>query len=169
VPPPPRPTRRRSGTAVTVSSVLAVAVAAALIWAVVRFASENPEKAGLGDTVFQVGKAERLARTVADDGPFLVQDPLSSGRGRNVYVQHLGDDPDTGWVAVEARLPGDAGCVVEWDRVDERFVDCRGGVHPPDGDGLRTYPAEVTDGQVSVDLRTGTATTAAVPSEGGTG
>lgn len=143
--------------------MLAVAVAAALIWAVVRFASENPEKAGLGDSVFQVGRAERLARNIAEDGPFLVQDPLSSGRGRNLYVQHLGDDPDTGWVAVEARLPGDAGCAVEWGAEEGAFVDCRGGEHPPDGAGLTTYPADVTGGQVSVDLRAGTATTAAVP------
>lgn len=163
MPPPPRPARRRSGTAVAVSSFVALAVAVALIWAVVRFASENPEEAGLGDTVFQVGKAERLARNIADDGPFLVQDPLSAGRGRNVYVQHLGDDPDTGWLAVEARLPGDAGCAVRWAADEAAFVDCRGGQHPADGTGLTTYPAEVTAGRVSVDLRTATATSGTGP------
>lgn len=145
--------------------MLAVVVAAALIWAVVRFASENPEKAGLGDTVFHVGRADRLARNVASDGPFLVQDPLSAGRGRNVYVQHLGDDADQGWLAVEARLPDDPDCEVTWDREDTAFVDCRGRVHPADGTGLTTYPADVANGQVSVDLRTetGTATTGAAP------
>ncbi|MGH9152579.1 MAG: hypothetical protein ACRD03_09320, partial [Acidimicrobiales bacterium] len=131
----------------------ALALAAGLIWAVVRFASENPEKAGLGDTVFRVGRAERLARTIADDGPFLVQDPLSAGRGRNVYVQHLGGDPDEGWLAVEARVPGDPGCAVSWDRGQESFADCRDTGYPADGAGLTTYPAEVTDGEVSVDLR----------------
>ena len=136
--------------------MLALALSALVIWAVVRFASENPEKAGLGDSVFEVGQAERLSRAVAEDGPFLFQDPLSRGRGRNVYIQHLGDDPDTGWLAVEARLPDDPACLLEWNPAAEAFVDCRHGRHPADGAGLTTYPADVTDGQVSVDLRTRT-------------
>lgn len=139
-----------------VSSALAFVLATALVWAVVRFASENPEAAGLGDTVFVVGRAERLSRTITADGPFLVQDPLSAGRGRNVYVQHLGDDPEQGWLAVEARLPGEPGCAVEWDRGGDAFVDCRGGRYPEDGTGLTVYPAEVADGRVSIDLRTRT-------------
>ena len=163
MPPPAPPRPRRSGTAVAVSAALALVLATALIWAVVRFASENPEEAGLGDTVFQVGQAERLSRTIAADGPFLVQDPLSAGRGRNVYVQHLGDDPDQGWLAVEARLPDDPDCTVTWDGDVGTFVDCRGGDHPEDGAGLTVYPAEVADGQVSIDLRTRTTTTGAAP------
>ena len=159
MPPPARPRPRRSGTAVAVSSALAVILATALIWAVVRFASENPGEAGLGDTVFDVGQAERLSRTIAADGPFLVQDPLSAGRGRNVYVQHLGDDPEQGWLAVEARLPDDPECAVTWDRDARAFVDCRGGDHPAHGAGLTVYPAEVAAGRVSIDLRTRTTTT----------
>ena len=152
MPPPPRPARRRSGRAVVVSSVLAVAVSAALIWTVVRFASQNPEEAGLGDPVFRVGRAERLSRDIAEDGPFLFPDPLS--RGRNLYVQHLGDDPDAGWVGVEARLPDDPACPVQWDAEGGWFVDCRDGTHPPDGAGLTTYDGTVEDGKVSFDLRT---------------
>ena len=146
-----------------VSSALAVVLATALIWAVVRFASENPEEAGLGDTVFEVGRAERLSRTIAADGPFLVQDPLSAGRGRNVYVQHLGDDPMQGWLAVEARRPDDPECTVTWNAGTEAFVDCRGGRHPADGTGLTVYPAEVADGRVSIDLRTRTTVTGGAP------
>ena len=133
---------------------VALAMSIALVWWVVRFASQNPEDAGLGDPVFEVGQADRLAENIAEDGPFLFQDPLSRGRGRNVYVQHLGDDPDTGWVAVEARLPDQPDCAVTWDTGRDAFVDCRGGQHPPGGEGLTTYPGTVTDGQVSIDLRT---------------
>lgn len=146
-----------------VSSALALVLAAALVWAVVRFASENPEAAGLGDTVFEVGRAGRLSRTIAADGPFLVQDPLSAGRGRNLYVQHLGGDPEQGWLAVEARLPGEPRCAVEWDRGDDAFVDCGGGRHPADGTGLTVYPAEVAGGRVRIDLRTRTTTTGGAP------
>lgn len=132
---------------------VALAVAAALMWSVVRFAAENPEEANLGDTVFQLGRAERLASEIDEGGPFLFQDPLSTGRGRNVYIHHVGDDPGTGWLAVEARLPGEPACAVRWDRSTATFTDCHGGRHPVDGAGLTTYTATVEDGQVSVDLR----------------
>lgn len=137
-------------------AVVACALAAALVWAVVRFASQNPDKVNLGSPVFNVGRAQRLARAVADGGPFLFQDPLSLGRGRNLYIQHLGGDPDAGWSAIEARLPGEPSCAVTWDRGKDRFVDCHGDGHPADGTGLTTYPGQVQDGQVQVDLRTAT-------------
>lgn len=141
-----------------IAALVAIAVSAALVWSVVRFASENPEKANLGDTVFQVGRAERLAREIDDRGPFLFQDPLSLGRGRNLYIQHLGDDPRTGWRAVEARLPDEPGCAVTWDRSRNAFVDCHGGRHEPDGSDLTTYPGTVAGDQVSVDLRSPSST-----------
>ena len=134
-------------------TVAGLVLSAGLVWSVVRFASQNPEEAGLGDAVFEVGRAERLARRIASDGPFVFPDPLE--RGRDLHVQHLGDDPDTGWVGVEARVPGDRDCIVEWHADDRRFADCRGGTYPPDGAGLTTYPGKVVDGQVSIDLRPG--------------
>lgn len=137
-----------------VAAAVAVAVAAGLVWSVVQFAADNPEKANLGDPVFRVGRAERLAREVDDRGPFLFQDPLARGGGRNVYIQHLGDDPDTGWLAIEARLPHEPGCAVTWDRSRELFVDCNGEGHPPAGGDLRTYAGAVEEGQVRIDLRT---------------
>ena len=138
-----------------VGTAASLLLSAGLIWSAVRFASQNPEEAGLGDSVFQVGRADRLARRIAADGPFVFPDPLE--RGRTLHVQHLGNDPDTGWLGVEARLPGDLDCLVEWDAGEERFVDCRGASYPPDGKGLTTYPGQVVDGSVSIDLRTGAA------------
>ena len=137
-----------------VGTLVALALAAALVWAVVNFASENPDQANLGDPVFNVGRTDRLSKEIDKRGPFLFQDPLSLGRGRNLYVQHLGTDPDKGWSAIEARLPDDTSCPVTWDRARSAFVDCRGGRHPADGTGLTTYPGTVRNGQVRVDLRT---------------
>lgn len=138
-----------------VSTVVALGLAGLLVWSVVTFASQNPDKANLGAPVFRVGNTERLSKEIAERGPFLFQDPLSLGRGRNLYIQHLGKDPDKGWSAIEARLPGDEACAVTWVRSRNAFVDCRKEAHPPEGTGLTTYPATVANGQVSVDLRTG--------------
>ena len=154
MPSPPRPARRRSPTAIVVTTVVGLGLAAGLVWSVVNFASRNPEKANLGDPVFNVGSAKRLSKEIDERGPFLFQDPLSLGRGRNVYIQHLGDDPDTGWSAIEARLPDSEACAVTWVIDKDTFVDCRGDRHPPDGEGLVTYPGTVEGGQVRVDLRT---------------
>lgn len=145
-----------------ISTALSLALSAGVVWWVVQFAAENPDQANLGSRVFNVGRADRLAKEVDDRGPFLFQDPLSAGTGRNLYIQHLGDDPEQGWSAIEARLPDNPGCVVQWDIAVEKFVDCQGGSHPPDGEGLRTYPGTVEDNQILIDLRTNaTATTTA--------
>ncbi len=133
-------------------SVVGLCVAAVTVFAVVRLASENPEEANLGPSVFRF-KATRLAGEIDERGPFLLKDPLN--RGRDVYVQHVGDDPRTGWVAVRAYASrASLECLLRWDRAEKRFVDpCSGGTYPAAGDGLTTYPARVAEGVVSVDLR----------------
>ncbi|HET7486983.1 MAG TPA: hypothetical protein VFJ85_03580 [Acidimicrobiales bacterium] len=157
MPPPPRRARRSTVTMVVGTSVT-LAMAAAVVWAVVSFASKNPDKANLGSPTFEVGRATRLAKAIGDGGPFLFQDPLSLGRGRNIYLQHLGSDPDTGWSAIEARLPAEPSCTIAWKQARAAFVDCHGAAHPADGKGLVTYPATVDNGHVRVDLRTATTT-----------
>ncbi|MGH9156192.1 MAG: hypothetical protein ACRD1K_10255 [Acidimicrobiales bacterium] len=147
---PPR--RRDRSRAVVLGSVVAAVVAAVLMFAVVRFAADNPDKANLGSPVLRLG-AGRLAAEIADGGPVLFQDPLD--RHREVFVQHLGDDVDRGWSAIGAYgSTVSAECLLRWDGSGQRFVDpCTGAAFPPDGAGLTTYPATVSDGTVSVDLR----------------
>jgi hypothetical protein len=99
---------------------------------------------------FKVGSAERLARTVARDGPLLFQDLLD--RSRDIFVQHLGGND---WRAFEAHAPGaPRRCSLEWRRDTRVFVDpCDGRTYPADGTGLTSYPARVTDdGLLVVDL-----------------
>jgi hypothetical protein len=100
---------------------------------------------------FKVGPAERLAPTVARDGPLLFQDLLN--RSRDIYVQHLGDDD---WRAFEAHAPGaPRRCVVRWQPEDRRFLDpCDGRTYAADGTGLASFRTEVDeDGVVVVDFR----------------
>ena len=65
----------------------------------------------------------------------------SSGVSTGAYAGlnlggHVGDDPETGWVAVLAVAPGTDGCIVDWDNDDGVFRDCEGTTYPPDGEGL---------------------------------
>jgi hypothetical protein len=132
-------------------SLVALAVAGVLVFVVVRFASEHPDEVNLGPSVFRF-RADRLAREVDERGPFLLKDPLN--RGRELYVQHLGDDVRAGWSALSAyasRVSVD--CLLRWEAQPEQFVDpCTGRRYPASGDGLVTYPTQVEDGVVVVDL-----------------
>lgn len=131
----------------------AAAVAVVLLYVVVRFAAQNPDQANLGSREFRF-QAESLAEEIAEDGPFLLKDPLD--RGREVYVQHVGDDPDRGWTAVLAYASRPSlECLLTWDAPHRLFRDpCSGRTFPADGTGLTTFPTTLEDGEVTVDLRT---------------
>jgi hypothetical protein len=58
----------------------------------------------LGSETFADQDADDAAETVAEDGPILYAD--TAGGDRDIYVQHLGDDPEEGWIAFAARPPG---------------------------------------------------------------
>ena len=151
--PPVRPAHRMRAR--VVASLAAVALAAGLTFLVVRYASRQPDKVNLGQRVFSVARAGRLAPEVARDGPLLFKDPLN--RNRELYLQHLGDDPKQGWVALEGYAPGaprEVRCVLRWEQATRQFRDpCGGGTYPADGAGLVGFPTTVDDdGIVVVDL-----------------
>lgn len=156
------PVRRRQRTrAVVAASVLAVVVAAGLVYLVVDYASQRPDEVNLGDRVFQVGRATRLARRIDEQRePFLFKDPLN--RERELYVQHLGTDPKKGWLAFEAYAPDaprQLRCLLDWQPQQRRFRNPCGepSTFPADGAGLVSYRANVDgNGIVVVDLRTRT-------------
>ena len=130
-----------------VGALIAVAGAGLLVFGALRLASDPEVASAVADETFAVGDAERLARTIEAGGPLLFQDPLEQGgdgRGRDIYVEHTGDDPEEGWSAVEVATPG-TNCRLELDRETGRYVR-------PCPDNTR-YPAEVQDGVVVVDLR----------------
>jgi hypothetical protein len=157
----PRPRRKQRNQAIVVSSILGFAVAAAVVFLVVRYASSRPDEVNLGDRVFEVGRADRLARRITEQRePFLFKDPLN--RERELYVQHLGRDSKKGWLAFEAyapEAPRELRCLLDWQPNERRFRNPCGQPtsFPEDGAGLVSYEAKVNDSNiVVVDLRTRT-------------
>ena len=106
----------------------------------------------LGDGVYRAGPAHDLAPAI-DEGPLLLPD--LAGGDSDIYLQHLGDDVETGWIAIAARPQTAARtCHVEWHADDRTFVDsCDGTVYPEDGAGLPHYPVSVTsEGEIEVEM-----------------
>jgi hypothetical protein len=153
-------TRGHVGRALAVSAV-AVGLLMALAAGIAILASRGSVDVKLGDETFADLNAEPLAAEVDERGPILYAD--TAGGDRDIVLQHLGDDPQTGWVALAARPPGvPRDCTVRWDGDDRvfRLLDAEGEVRgacdgrefPPDGEGLPTYPVTVRDGRLDVDL-----------------
>ena len=122
----------------------------AIFFLVVSIAGSTDTK--IGEDRFEVGDAENFADLIESDRqPLQFADAL--GGDRPIFVQHLGDEPDDGWLAFDAAVDG---CPLRWDPSQEVFEDtCTGDVYPRDGAGLPHYRVVVSDGDVIVDLRAG--------------
>ena len=141
--------RRRTARSRVVAAVVGVVGAGGLMWLLTVLISNRTvtPKGPFTAEEFEVGRIDRLVERV----PFPLQDPL--GRGRHVFVQHLGDDDEEGWLVLSAYAPGqdDEQCALVWD--GGAFKDpCTGDEFPPSGDGLAEYPTRVDDGRLYVDL-----------------
>jgi hypothetical protein len=107
----------------------------------------------LGSDTYDAGSATSRARNIAEGGPLLFSD-VSSGK-RDIYLQHVGDDDTSGWLAFDARRPGQGrDCTLVWQSASTDFRDpCDGTIVAADGEGLIDYPVTITDeGRVVIDL-----------------
>lgn len=135
-------------------AVVAIAVGIGLVFLVSRLDRSN---SNLGDDRFQDLDAERASEEIAENGPLLFQD-LTTGGTRDIYVQHLGDDPEVGWYAFDARPPGEPrSCQLVWQPDVDVFVtndECSTELTvSADGGDLPHYRVEVTeDGDVVIDI-----------------
>lgn len=129
-----------------------VAVLGLFVVAIPSLTEEGKVTVQLGDDRFPAGPAEARAASIERDGPILFSD-VASGQ-RDIYLQHVGDDAEQGWLAFDARLPGRGReCTLVWQPEQGEFTDpCDGTTVPADGEGLAHYPAEVVEGEVVVDL-----------------
>lgn len=113
----------------------------------------------IGDTEFDAGAVGRMSEEIDARGPVLYADAGSRG-DRDLYLQHIGEDPQAGWLAFSARRVGDPrDCSVIWDPERETFdltsssdFVCDDVSFDQLGCGLERFPAEVIDGNVIVFL-----------------
>lgn len=146
--------RGHTGRAVAVSGVGIAVVLLGLWGAAVLTSRQDSFEVGLGDQTFEGGNAERLAAEIEDRGPIIYGD-VSGSRNRDLILQHVGDDPEEGWIAFRAQPPEeDRECVWQWQPDEELFrAACdRSLTAPADGEGLETFPVRVRDGKLDVDL-----------------
>lgn len=120
----------------------------------------------LGDDYFNAGDASDIADDIADRGPILFSD--LAGGSRDMVLNHLSDEPEEGWVAFEARLPGDdRSCQVTWvaDAGHFTYTCDESLTFPPDGTGLAALPVSITNGRIIVDINAAqrTSTTSGPP------
>jgi hypothetical protein len=153
---------RRRPRAANFTTIAAAAFIGAvlIVIALLQLASNQSVKNQLGERVFIAGRAADLARDIAVPGPDGRRGPLlfpALLRDRDIYLQHVGSDPMTGWLAFEARAPGaPRTCVLQWVDAQNHFRDpCGAKIYPADGAGLVHYSATVNPAskRVEIDLR----------------
>ncbi len=108
----------------------------------------------IGDQVFAPGNIDRLSEDIdRQQTPLFFGDV--AGGDRDIFLQHTGDEPATGWFAFAVR-PGDAprDCFITWDANEQLFnYNCDDRTFPADGEGLFQYPVNINDsGEITIDL-----------------
>jgi hypothetical protein len=158
---PVEQSRGHAGKALAVAGV-GVVVALAIAFGVAQLASRGKVDVRLGSDTFADQEAEEAAQEIAERGPIVYAD--AAGSDRDIVLQHQGDDPDDGWIALAARPPGvSRDCTIQSRDRDEpfRLLDadgevsdaCDGREFPPTGEGLPSYPVTVdADGKLDIDL-----------------
>lgn len=127
-------------------------VAALLIGLVAVRLGQQSGRLVLGDVDFSSLRADNMAEEIAENGPILWPDV--GGGSRDIWLQHLGDDIDTGWTAFDARAVGEPReCNVRWQASDQTFVDpCTGQSYPANGHGLPPIPVFVEGLELIIDI-----------------
>lgn len=147
--------RGRGHTAKTVAVAGAgVVIALGTAFLVASLASRGGVEVRLGDDRFAAGDTGELLDDIEErDAPLGFNDVANFRRP--IWVDHTGDDPTTGWLALGAFLPDDPSCLVQWRPDPARYVaECDESItFPRSGEGLRRYPTEVVDGELFVDLQ----------------
>lgn len=117
-------------------------------------AQSGDAQLSIGDEVFGPGNIDRLSEDIeAQQTPLLLSDV--SGGDRDIFLQHIGDAPETGWFAFAVR-PNDAprDCFINWELEEQEFsYNCDDRTIPANGEGLFQYPVMIsTSGDITIDL-----------------
>jgi len=106
----------------------------------------------LGSTDFGQINVDRMAESIAENGPVLFPD-IASG-SRDIWLQHIGDDPGEGWFAFDTRLAGEGReCAAQWTAADRTFMNpCDGTIYPETGEGLPQIPVFIDGTDLIIDI-----------------
>ena len=131
-----------------------VVVALGLVGAVLLLTRTGTDvEIRLGDRDFRDMEIGRISAEIDDRGPILFGDVADGSL--DIILQHIGDDPETGWSAFEARRAGQSrDCFFRWRPEQADFVNT---CDPDDivdatGTGVRQFEVAVVDGDVRVDI-----------------
>jgi hypothetical protein len=151
-----------AGKALAIAAVAIVLIGVVAVF-VALAASRGDVDIKLGDERFNAGQTDRQAREIDDGGGLPILYPDLVGKDRHIYVQHIGEDEDEGWIAFGAFDPDDPTCIVALDRgAKTLYNECdESETYPLDGEGLRQYPVSVDDGRIYVDVNELTTSTTA--------
>jgi len=141
--------------------VIGLAVIAAvfgLLWliAVVVTHNANDSNRRAGADVFEVGRVDRLADSVAGNGPILFPNLVGPAGQRPVGLAHEGASDFEGWRVFSLRPSGNGpDCLVQVDRETKQLEDCQGTVYDPAQlpDAERVVIHIDEDGTLSLDLQ----------------
>ena len=151
---PVAPSGGHAGRALVVATVAVVATMGALLVASVVLSNRNSSQVSLGDRTFHAGHTSDLVRSIVARGPILYGD-VSGQKDRDMILQHLGSDPDTGWYAFLAAPPDKPrSCTWQWQPSLHQFrAACdHSRTAPADGAGLSQFAVTVVNGNLDVDL-----------------
>ena len=137
-----------------IATVLGIVAMYFLFTRTTELAQSGDVQLNIGDQVFAPGNVDRLSDDIeAQDTPLLLSDP--AGGDRDIWLQHVGDEPESGWFAFAVRHPdAPRDCFVQW-QVDEQLFtyNCDDRTYPADGEGLFQYPVIIADnGEITIDL-----------------
>lgn len=143
----------RQALVIGAAALLGVLAVVFLVTRLDSLTGGEAEAVPVGGSLFPVAQADELAEAIAAQGPLLLQDAASGDQ--DVWVHHLGDDPESGWVAFAARnddAPRE--CFANWNPEDQTFVDtCTDEVFPENGEGLEQFAVSVDpDGALTINL-----------------
>jgi hypothetical protein len=136
----------KRGTGIVVTTALFAVGAVLIVVFVLQLSNNKSVKNQIGDDTFQVGDATRLLNQT----PLLFQD--LRGNDLNVWVNHAGVDPGTGWVTFSAFAAPK--CPLTWKPKTRTFTDCHKKVYPENGGTELPHYATTVDskGRVVVDF-----------------
>lgn len=154
---PVKPTKERNSRSIMIGlglfSVGIILILGLFVLAIPKLTESGKIEVKLGTDKFDAGYVRSKALE-ADIQPLLFSDV--SGGQRDIFLVHLGTDPLTGWLAFDARKPGQGReCPLDWVSATASFTDrCDGSSVPSNGVGLPSYPVEVTKNEhVIIDLK----------------